>query len=132
MAAASAGVAARVMIGMCGTPRALDSAEAGRPPTFRGDELLDARPDLVANLSCTLDRLALRIPDRPILALQSGHDRACLAAAHGDEQMACRGKLVGQPHRPGPRKIDADLAHDGDNFWMDAVRGFSAGGGRPN
>src|SRR5438128_2557999 len=71
-----------------------------------GDQLLDARPDFVADHADHLDRLAGRVGELPVLVAFAGEDRAGVAAAHGDDDVAVPG--YGVVELPGLLGGDVD------------------------
>src|SRR5439155_79747 len=56
-----------------------------------------------------------------------GHDRARLAAAHGDEHVGARDQVAGQATRPGRSELDAQLPHDLLDRRVHPLRGLAPG-----
>ena len=63
------------------------SSSRGRRSGERGEEVLDAQVDLVADLADGVDALAGGVVELPVLVALAGEDRAGVAAAHGDHHV---------------------------------------------
>src|SRR5688572_22031696 len=93
----------------------------GSPPSILVNERRDPVADFVANPPYLLQGLTLRIVERPIISLQPRDIRTLLAASHRHEKKRVAGELFGQFLRPLTGEIDIELAHDLDDFGMNAV-----------
>ena len=65
-----------------------DLGRTGSAPPFVLEESLDALSNLVANLPDSIERFALGILERPVVALETGHNRTMISASHGDEHLS--------------------------------------------
>src|SRR5215471_4978849 len=91
-------------------------------------ELADTRANVVANFANPLDGLSFRILERPVLSLQTGNDRALLAASHGDQHVGAARQLVGELLRRLAGQVDPDFAHRREDLGVDAHSGVGTGG----
>jgi len=66
------------------------------------DQPRDTRTKLLLDASHLLDRLALRIIDRPVIALEARNERAGISAAHRDEKAGASRDLVREQARRRP------------------------------
>src|SRR5207253_11387586 len=90
----------------------------------------NARLDVVADLAHALARFALRIFERPVVALGAGDDRALVAAAHRDQSLGLRRQLDGELLRLVVFELEPVFAHDRDDLGMHALAWRGAGGDR--
>src|SRR5262245_23104396 len=91
----------------------------GPGPPFLVDQEAYATLHLVPDPADAVHRLSLRILQRPVVAPETGHDGAGLAAAHRDEEAGLARHLPGQLPRRRVRQIDAALLHDFYHFGVD-------------
>src|SRR5881409_608132 len=68
-------------------PEPYTSRSRELPPAGAGDQRLDPRADLIADLPHALDGFVLGVGERPVLVGHAGDGRARRAAAHGDEHV---------------------------------------------
>src|SRR3954452_22448224 len=85
-------------------------------PPFATKQRDDSRADLVANLSDTLDGLALGILERPVVSFQTWDGGALLAASHGDEHVRVERAFVRELSWLLIGEIDSDLAHGSNHL----------------
>ena len=95
------------------------------------EEMSDSGANLIPNPPNVIERLALRVLQRPIIALQTRHDRTLISAAHRDQHLRSLRQLSRQLARRRARQIEAHLVHRGDDFRMDVGPWIRAGGNRP-
>lgn len=93
-------------------------------PSARGDQFRDAPLDVIANRSNNFYWLILRIRQRPVIALQAGHVRALISAAHRDEHGRSAREILGQPLRAAATEVNTCFAHHVDDDRMDAIAGL--------
>ena len=83
---------------------------------------MDALVDVVADRSDLVERPAGGVGELPVDVALARDEWAFVAAAHGDHDIGLGRELLGEPLRGAVGEVDAELAHDLDDFRMD-VRG---------
>src|SRR5262252_6884885 len=79
------------------------------PPAVGVQQSRHTVSNVVSNLSYLAERLSLRIGQRPVVVLQTRHERAGIPAAHRDEQRCVARKVIGQSLWSFRAQIDTDF-----------------------
>jgi hypothetical protein len=93
---------------------------------FTLQQIENAMLDFVADGAGFLERTALGVEERPVLAAEAGNVGALVATAHGEEHGGGARELLGELLRRCVGEVDADLAHDVDHAGMDPLGGLGA------
>jgi hypothetical protein len=88
----------------------------------------DPLAHVVPDLSDALDRLSLRVFQRPVPALQAGHYRARFATSHRDEHRGSGREVISQLLRHDAIDLDPNLTHRRDDLGVHAGPRLGTGG----
>src|ERR1700748_2925041 len=88
---------------------------------------MDALVDVVADRADLVDGPAGGGGQLPVDVALARDEWAFVAAAHGDHDIGLGPELLGEPLRGAVGEVDAELAHDLDDFRMDVCGGGGPG-----